>query len=158
MEVPKHPDDWNKRDLLGATLAMSRNPVEATTFASMTLEHYITTAFGETILALGSPDLIKYLFVDNHKNMEMHPVRQAILKPVLKDGLITAEGEAWRFARRALAPVFVPRHTKKFATKMRTSTQALLHCFPEKLKAQQMTLYAILRAFLMRLGKPTHLI
>ena len=124
--IPKHPDDWNKRDLLGATLAMSRNPVEATTFASMTLEHYITTAFGETILALGSPDLIKYLFVDNHKNMEMHPVRQAILKPVLKDGLITAEGEAWRFARRALAPVFVPRHTKKFATKMRTSTQALL--------------------------------
>jgi len=124
--VAKHPDDWDGRDLIDSILSMSRNPVEASTLASMTLPYYSGDAFGQTMIVLGSPDLIKYLFVDNPANMDMNPIRQAILKPVLKDGLITAEGETWRFARRALAPVFVPRHTISFAARMKDTTHALI--------------------------------
>jgi cytochrome P450 len=124
--VPKHPDDWSRRELWDSVMAMSRNPVEATTLTSMTTDYYSGQSFGQTLTVLGSPDLIKYLFVDKHKNMRMHPIRQAILKPVLKDGLITAEGEAWRFARKALSPVFVPRETKVFADRMRDKTEEML--------------------------------
>lgn len=124
--IAKHPQDWSNRDLFDAVMAMSRNPVEATTLASMTLPYYVTDTLGQKIIVPGNPDFIKYLFVNNYENMEMHPTRQDILKPVLKDGLITAEGEAWRFARKALAPVFVPRHTKSFATRMRDKTAEML--------------------------------
>ena len=132
--VAKHPDDWDRRDLIDSILAMSRNPVEASTLASMTLPYYSGDAFGQTMVVLGSPDLIKYLFVDHHSNMDMNPLRQAVLKPVLKDGRITAEGETWRFARRALAPVFVPRHTTGFAGRMRDTTETLL---PSLLETQK---------------------
>jgi cytochrome P450 len=107
-------------------IAMSRNPVEATTLTSMTTDYYTGESLGQTLTVLGSPDLIKYLFVENYKNMRMHPIRQAILKPVLKEGLITAEGKEWRFARRALSPVFVPRETRAFANRMRVTTEEML--------------------------------
>lgn len=132
--VEKHPKDWGRRDMVDSILAMSRNPVEATTLASMTLPYYSGEAFGHNMVVLGSPDFIKYLFVDNHSKMDMNPIRQAVLKPVLKEGLITAEGESWRFARRALAPVFVPRHTQAFAARMRDSTSNLL---PALLEGQE---------------------
>lgn len=124
--MPKHPDNWTRRDMFDSVMAMSRNPVEATTLASMTSDYYHGTMLGQTMTVLGSPDMIKYLFVERAQNLRMHPVRQTILRPVLQDGLITAEGEEWRFMRRALAPVFVPRQTKEFATRMRDKTIALL--------------------------------
>ncbi len=124
--VAKHPDDWDRREMFDSIMAMSRNPVEGTTLASMTSEYYSGDLMGRTMTVLGSPDLIKYLFVENYTHMDMNPVRQSILKPVLKDGLITAEGDAWRFARRALAPVFVPRHTRGFADRMASKTAEML--------------------------------
>lgn len=124
--IAKHPHDWGNRDLFDAVMAMSRNPVEATTLASMTLPYYVADTLGQKIIVPGNPDFIKYLFVNNYENMEMHPTRQAILRPVLKDGLITAEGKAWRFVRKALAPVFVPRHTKSFAKRMQDKTAEML--------------------------------
>jgi len=102
--IPKHPDDWNKRDLLGATLAMSRNPVEATTLSSMTLEHYTTLAFGETILALGSPDLIKYLFVDN---------TPSYFKARAKRWFNHSRGRSVAFCTSRACPGFCPATYKK---------------------------------------------
>ncbi len=48
----------------------------------------------------------------------MAAVRQKILRPILRDGLLTAEGEVWRRSRKAIAPVFTPRHIAGFAPAM----------------------------------------
>ena len=130
--APKHPHDWSFLENVDSVLAMSRNPVEASTEASMTLEDVQISAMGQEMIVVTSPKAIRHIFIENAKNYRMHPVRQAILKPVLKDGLITAEGETWKFARRALSPVFVPRQTKSFAKSMAVVTERLLSdCFPE---------------------------
>ena len=130
--APKHPHDWNFRENLDSILAMSRNPVTASTKASMTLEDVQVKSMGQEMIVVTSPESIRYLFIENAKNYRMHPIRQAILKPVLKDGLITAEGETWKFGRRALSPVFIPRHTKSFAMSMASVTDKMLsECFPE---------------------------
>jgi cytochrome P450 len=48
----------------------------------------------------------------------MATVRQLILRPILRDGLLTAEGEVWKRSRKAMAPVFTPRHIFGFAEPM----------------------------------------
>ena len=130
--MAKHPDDWTPLDYLDSILAMSRNPVTASTKVSMTLEDVQVNSLGQDIIVVTSPTAIRHIFIENAKNYRMHPIRQAVLKPVLKDGLITAEGDVWKFGRRALSPVFVPRQIKSFATSMVEVTDKMLtSCFPD---------------------------
>jgi len=111
---------------------MSRNPVTASTEASMTLEDVLVHFLGQDLLAATSSGAIRHIFIENAKNYRLHPIRQAILKTALKEGLITAEGESWKFARRALSPVFVPRRTKSFAVAMAEVTEKMLpDVFPD---------------------------
>ena len=35
---------------------------------------------------------------------------------ILRDGLLTAEGDVWKRSRKAMAPVFTPRHAKGLST------------------------------------------
>ncbi len=45
-------------------------------------------------------------------------MRQLVLRPILRDGLLTAEGEVWKRSRKAVAPVFTPKHAQGFARLM----------------------------------------
>ncbi len=130
--APKHPKDWSFLENVDSLLAMSRNPVTASTEVSMTLEDVQVFGLGQEMMVVTSPKAIHHMFIENAKNYRMHPVRQAVLKPGLKEGLVTAEGESWKFARRALSPVFVPRNTHSFARSMAAVTDIMLpDVFPE---------------------------
>lgn len=83
----------------------------------------IDWAFQHTIIA-NDPGLIRHVLVDNAKNYKMAAVRQRILRPILRDGLLTAEGETWKRSRRAMAPVFTPRHINGFAAAMKRTTES----------------------------------
>ncbi len=95
-----------------------RNPLELWGEPSYTLPWIMTSFFGEKTLIVNDPGLIKYLLVDNAQNYKMAVVRQLVLRPILRDGLLTAEGAVWRRSRKAVAPIFTPRHAKGFATQM----------------------------------------
>jgi cytochrome P450 len=95
-----------------------RNPLELWGEPSYTLPWIMTSFFGEKTLIVNDPGLIKYLLVDNAANYKMAVVRQLVLRPILRDGLLTAEGAVWRRSRKAVAPIFTPRHAKGFATQM----------------------------------------
>ncbi|WP_417480967.1 cytochrome P450 [Maricaulis sp.] len=110
--------------------AMSRNPLEIWS------EHHFAFLIapfrflGRNSLLINDPGAIHHCFVTNAANYRMNPVRQAVLKPFLRDGLLTAEGEVWKKARHAVAPVFTPRHVSAFAPEIRTvcdqATEAFL--------------------------------
>jgi cytochrome P450 len=95
-----------------------RNPLELWGEPSYTLPWIMTSFFGEKTLIVNDPGLIKYLLVDNAANYKMAVVRQLVLRPILRDGLLTAEGAVWRRSRKAVAPIFTPRHAKGFASQM----------------------------------------
>ena len=71
------------------------------------------------------------MLVDNAKNYKMATVRQMILRPILRDGLLTAEGEVWKRSRKAMAPVFTPRHIFGFAGPMLKRTQAFVERYED---------------------------
>ncbi|SEH44420.1 Cytochrome P450 [Rhizobium tibeticum] len=95
-----------------------RNPLELWGEPSYTLPWIHTRFFRERTLIVNDPGLIRHVLVDNAANYRMSDIRQLILRPILRDGLLTAEGEVWKRSRKAVAPVFTPRHANGFAGQM----------------------------------------
>jgi unspecific monooxygenase len=65
--------------------------------------------FGRASFILNTPDAIRHVLVDNYENYTRTPAGIRVLRPILGDGLLTAEGRAWKHQRRTLAPAFTPR-------------------------------------------------
>ena len=100
-----------------------RNPIELWGNPSYNEPYvYIRSGIGGPLLIANDPDLIRHILVDQAKSYKMARVRQLILRPILKDGLLTAEGAVWKRSRKAMAPVFTPRHIHGFAQSMLKTT------------------------------------
>src|SRR5436305_1511499 len=65
--------------------------------------------FGRSSFILNTPDAIRHVLIDNYENYRRTPAGYRVLKPVLGEGLLIAEGRAWKHQRRTLAPAFTPR-------------------------------------------------
>src|SRR5947208_12096565 len=65
--------------------------------------------FGRSSFVLNTPDAIKHVLVDNYENYTRTPAGIRVLRPMLGEGLLIAEGRAWKHQRRTLAPAFTPR-------------------------------------------------
>jgi len=65
--------------------------------------------FGHSSFILNAPDAIRHVLVDNYENYTRTPAGFRVLRPVLGEGLLIAEGRAWKHQRRTLAPAFTPR-------------------------------------------------
>ena len=65
--------------------------------------------FGRSSFILNTPDAIRHVLVDNYENYARTPAGIRVLRPVLGQGVLIAEGRAWKHQRRTLAPAFTPR-------------------------------------------------
>ncbi|TIT78994.1 MAG: cytochrome P450, partial [Mesorhizobium sp.] len=95
-----------------------RNPLELWGEHTYNEPWISVTGIGGPLVIANDPGLIRHVLIDNAKNYKMATVRQLILRPILRDGLLTAEGEVWKRSRKAMAPVFTPRHIFGFAGPM----------------------------------------
>ncbi|HXH43533.1 MAG TPA: cytochrome P450 [Bradyrhizobium sp.] len=67
---------------------------------------------------LNRPDAIRHVLLSNYENYTRTPAGIRMLRPVLGDGLLIAEGHSWTFQRRTLAPAFTPRATANLVPHM----------------------------------------
>ena len=113
-------------DLFAFFRAARDNPLE-----SWTEEHFerpILAAQGVLgrVTVLSDPAAIRHVLVENARNYRKDDLQRRVLAPGLANGLLTAEGEEWRAQRRALAPLFAPRHVAGFASAMDDAAQRLV--------------------------------
>src|SRR5260221_13075355 len=65
--------------------------------------------FGRSSFIVNTPDAIRHVLVDNYENYRRTPAGFRVLRPMLGEGLLIAEGRAWKHQRRTLSPAFTPR-------------------------------------------------
>ena len=71
---------------------------------------------------LNAPDAIRHVLVDNYENYSRTPAGLRMLRPILGEGLLIAEGRAWKHQRRTLAPAFTPRAVSTLVPYMLAAT------------------------------------
>ena len=109
---------------LGILAALARIPVEI--WSDFHFEHPVLvgkTYFGVRAV-VSDPAGVRRVFLDNAANYRKDAVQLRVLRPGLGSGLLTAEGEAWKAQRRALAPLFSPRQVAAFAPAMHRVARA----------------------------------
>jgi len=87
--------------------------------------------FGRNSFIVNTPDAIRHVLVDNYENYTRTPAGLRVLRPILGEGLLVAEGRAWKHQRRTLAPAFTPRAVTPLVPHMLAATDATI----AKLKA-----------------------
>jgi cytochrome P450 len=65
--------------------------------------------FGHSSFILNTADAIRHVLVDNYENYTRTPAGIRVLRPMLGEGLLIAQGRAWKYQRRTLSPAFTPR-------------------------------------------------
>jgi cytochrome P450 len=103
---PRAPDSMTA---FGRMMAMRENPIG--TWGRRAYEEDIVRGrfFRRNSFVLNTPDAIKHVLVDNYENYTRTPAGIRVLRPMLGEGLLIAEGRAWKYQRRTLAPAFTPR-------------------------------------------------
>lgn len=79
---------------------------------------YIPSGIGGPLLVANDPKLIRHILVEKSKSFKLAKTRQIVLRPILEDGLLTAENPVWKRSRKAMAPVFTPKNIHSFADGM----------------------------------------
>jgi cytochrome P450 len=80
----------------------------------------------EAAYLLNHPDYVKHVLVDNNRNYSKDTYSNQIFRKVAGDGLITAEGEAWRRQRRLMQPAFHHSRLEQMDGLIVAATQAML--------------------------------
>jgi cytochrome P450 len=103
---PRAPDSMTA---FGRLMGMRENPIA--TWAQRAYEEDIVRGrfLRRSSFILNTPDAIKHVLVDNYENYTRIPAGIRVLRPMLGEGLLIAEGRAWKYQRRTLAPAFTPR-------------------------------------------------
>jgi len=103
---PRAPDNMTA---LGRMRTMRVNPIQ--TWGNRAYEEDIIQGrfVGRSSFILNTPDAIKHVLVDNYENYTRTPAGIRVLRPILGQGVLIAEGRAWKHQRRTLAPAFTPR-------------------------------------------------
>ncbi len=82
--------------------------------------------FGHGSFILNTPDAIRHVLVDNYENYTRTPAGLRVLRPMLGEGLLIAEGRAWKHQRRTLAPAFTPRAVATLVPHMIAATDDVI--------------------------------
>lgn len=116
---PRAPDSMGT---LRRVLKMGHNAIA--TWSQRAYEDEIVPGrfFGRSSFILNTPDSIRRVLVDNSDNYVRTPGAIRVLRPVLGEGLLIAEGKAWKHQRRTLAPAFTPRAVDMLIPHMVTVT------------------------------------
>ena len=118
-------------DLVRVMRRLGQNPIGVLGASLLTKPHTVFDLGRRKFMYVQSPDLIREAFVEKREHLTFNPIRQSILKPIIRDGLIAAEGEPWRRARHAATPIFTPRAVGRFADCMRETAQDFVERQPD---------------------------
>ena len=129
---PAPPRADQKMGALGRLKAMRKSAIG--TWGQKAYEDDVIKGrfFGHGSFILNTPDAIRHVLVDNYENYTRTPTGIRVLRPMLGDGLLMAEGKSWKHQRRALAPAFTPRAVGTLIPHMLSATDETIAALDAK--------------------------
>ena len=103
---PRAPDNMTA---FGRVMVMRKSAISAWSQRSYEEDIVRGRFFGRSSFVLNTPDSIRHVLVDNYENYVRTPAAIRVLRPILGEGLLIAEGRSWKHQRRTLSPAFTPR-------------------------------------------------
>ena len=85
-----------------------RNPIESWPADIYKQSIFTSRLLGRDIVFVMAPELVRKVLVSSSEHFDKGEISRRALGPVLGDALLTAEGDHWRWQRRAAAPTFRP--------------------------------------------------
>src|SRR6476660_10567361 len=116
---PRAPDNMTA---FGRIRAIRTNPIRAWGQRSYEEDIIESRLAGRRNFILNEPNAIRHVLVDNYENYVRTPFSVRVLRPFLGKGVLTAEGRAWKYQRRTLAPAFTPRAVSTLVPHMLAAT------------------------------------
>lgn len=101
------------------------NPIEAWTREHFERAIVISHMPFAEVVVVSDPVAIRRVLVDNRDNYHKDPFQKRMLT-VLRNGLLTAEGDQWLSQRRALTPLFTARIVRSFVPMMLETIRGLI--------------------------------
>src|SRR5438552_4715912 len=120
---PRAPDTITT---FGQVRAMRVNPIASWRQRAYEEDIVHGRFFGRGSFVLNTPEAIRHVLVDNYESYARTPFAIRVLRPILGEGLLTAEGRAWKHQRRTLAPAFTPRAVMTLVPHMVSATDATI--------------------------------
>src|SRR5689334_19721594 len=117
---PRAPDDMTA---FGRMKAICESPIGSWGQRAYEGDIVCGRFFGRSSFILNAPDAIRHVLVDNFENYTRTPAGFRVLRPMLGEGLLIAEGRAWKYQRRTLAPAFTPRAVATLVPHMSAATE-----------------------------------
>jgi unspecific monooxygenase len=119
---PQPPRASENMTVLGRIMAIRSNAIG--NWGQRAYEEDIVPGrfLGRSSFILNEPDAIRHVLVDNYENYTRTPFAFRVLRPLVGEGLLTAEGRAWKYQRRTLAPAFTPRAVSTLVPHMLAAT------------------------------------
>jgi cytochrome P450 len=108
--VPPSPPRAPDNQTAFGRMKVMRDSIISTWAERAYQEDVIQSRFlGRASFILNTPDAIRHVLIDNYENYSRTPAGIRVLRPILGQGVLIAEGRAWKHQRRTLAPAFTPR-------------------------------------------------
>src|SRR5688572_4820219 len=92
--------------LVRGLLTMIANPLHVWPKGMYANRYHGVRWIGRTFHYFRMPEHMKAVFLDHPDVFQKSPFQKRLLGPAIGDGLLSAEGEHWKFQRRAASPAF----------------------------------------------------
>lgn len=110
--------------LVRGLLTMISNPLHVWPKGMYENRYHGVRWVGRTFHYFRQPEHMKAMFLDHPDVFVKSPFQKKLLGPAVGDGMLTAEGEHWKFQRRAASPAFRIDALRALAPAFSTSAQA----------------------------------
>lgn len=109
-----------------------RNVVHGVAEPAFDVLHKQRRVLNLRIHLVNSPDMIGHVLLDNQANYPRPPIARKVLRPFIGEGLLTAEGAAWKLQRRIVAGAFTPAAVGRLAGLMNDAARAQVQRWPAR--------------------------
>ena len=119
-----------------------RNVVHGVAEPAFDVLHKQRRVLNLRIHLVNSPDMIGHVLLDHQTNYPRPPIARKVLRPFIGEGLLTAEGAAWKLQRRIVAGAFTPAAVGRLAGLMSDAARAQVQRWPARAVRMDLALEA----------------